>query len=119
MVAARIPSCSVSVITRSTNFSPPIVEAAPVAGASLGEAVAGALLGALAGPADVAGELAVPGAELAPGFAARPAACLHPSDSESLCSLRQATMRPPPGCTPAHSFWASSAQAARIAASDG
>ena len=59
------------------------------------------------------------GAELLLGFAASAAACLHRSDSESLCSLRQATIRPPPGCTPAHSFCASCAQAARIAASVG
>ena len=56
------------------------------------------------------------GAEPLLGFAACAAACLHPSDSASLCSLRQATIRPPPCCTPAHSLCASWAQAARIAA---
>ena len=71
------------------------------------------------GADDGAVELAALGAELLLGFAARPAACLHRSDSESLCSLRQPTIRPPPGCTSAHRFYASSAQAARIAASDG
>jgi hypothetical protein len=39
------------------------------------------------------------GAELLLPFAVSPAACLHRSDSESLCSLRQAMIRPPPGRT--------------------
>src|ERR1019366_9726980 len=129
MVAARIPSCSVSVMTRSTNFSPAAAEAA--AGAALVAGAAGEMLGPGTEPDDEAGEpaaplppaegnpMAAPGAELLPGFAGSPAACLQRSDSESLCSLRQATMRPPPGCTPAHSFCASPAQAARIAAADG
>ena len=53
------------------------------------------------------------------GLTGRPAAFLQLSDSASLCSLRQATTRPPPGCTPAHSLCASSPQAARRSASDG
>ena len=118
-------------MTRSTNFSPAAAEGGALAGAALVAGAADEMPGAGTEPDDEAGELAAalapadgnppaaPGAELLPGFAARPAACLHRSDSESLCSLRQATIRPPPGCTPAHSLCASSAQAARIAASDG
>src|SRR5580704_9781518 len=120
-------------MTRSTNFSPAVVEAAAAeAGATCRGLAAGAgveLLGQGTEPDDAVGELALPpaevnpaaapSAELLPGVAGRPAACLHRSDSESLWSLRQATMRPPPGCTPAHSFFASSAQAARSASIDG
>jgi hypothetical protein len=79
------------------------------------DAATGALAGASETLVPEAGDTL--GAEILLGFAASAAACLHRSDSESLCSLRQATIRPPPGCTPAHSFCASSAQAARIAAS--
>jgi hypothetical protein len=124
-------------MTRSTNFSVPLAGAPlPVEALGAGAGLAGAAAAGTLGPAterdELAGELAaapetsVPeaggtigalGAELLLGFAGSPAACLHRSDSESLCSLRQATIRPPPGCTPAHSFCASSAQAARIAAS--
>jgi hypothetical protein len=86
------------------NFSPAVVKAA-----FAGVTVAGMTLGAVAGLAweagaetlgsaterdGAAGELAVPGTELLLGFVGTPAACLHPSDSESLCSLRQATIRP-------------------------
>ena len=121
-------------MTRSTNFSLPAAGAALGAGAGLGWEAAAETLGPATERGGVAGELAAApgtltpeagdtpealGAELLPGFVASPAACLHRSDSESLCSLRQATIRPPPGCTPAHSFCASSAQAARIAASVG
>ena len=130
MVAARIPSCSVSVMTRSTNFSLVAAEGA-VAGAVLVAGATGETLGLGTEPDDVAGELAAAlapadgdslealGAELLPEFVARPAACLHRSDRESLCSLRQVTILPPPGWTPAHSFRALSAQALRIASSDG
>ena len=130
MVAARIPSCSVSVMTRSTNFSLVAAEGA-VAGAVLVAGATGETLGRGTEPDDAAGELAAAlapadgdslealGAELLPEFVARPAACLHRSDRESLCSLRQVTILPPPGWTPAHSFRASSAQALRIASSDG
>src|SRR6266704_1432954 len=117
MVAARIPPCSISVMTRSANFSVPLAGAvlaelafagdALDAGADLAGAAAAGTLGVAAERDDGAGELAALGAELLLGFAARPAACLHPSDSESLCCLRQATIRPPPGCTPAHNFCAS------------
>lgn len=62
---------------------------------------------------DVLGDAA---AEPEPGFAASPAAFLQRSERESLCSFRQVRIRPPPGCTPAQSFCASSAQAARSAA---
>src|ERR1700740_1414372 len=86
-------------------------------GAGLVWESAGGALGAAAGAGGVDGEPAPPGAELLLGVGGRPAACLHLSDSESLCSLRQATIRPPPGCTVAQNFCASSAQAARIAAS--
>src|SRR5580704_17414033 len=115
MVAARIPSCSVSVMTRSTNLSPATTEA-EVAGAALVARATGEEPGPGTEPDDEVGEptgasaptdgnpSAAPGAELLPGFTAMPAACLHRSDSASWCSLRQATMRPPPGCTPAHSF---------------
>src|SRR5580700_2117264 len=136
MVAARIPLCSESAMTRSTNFSLWVAESPfatlLLAGADLDEAaldagagfvsVAAETLGRATEFEDAAGESAVareepdvaagaPGAELPLVFAARPAACLHRSDSESLCSLRQATIRPPPGCTPGHSFCASSAPA--------
>jgi hypothetical protein len=70
-----------------------------------------------AGVSEAGDALEALGAELLLGLAANPAAFLHRSDSESLCSLRQATIRPPPCCTPAHSLCASWAQAARIAAS--
>src|SRR5262249_20159613 len=85
-----------------------------------------------AGAGDVAGALAVALEPLLPAgcfplaptqpeplpeLAASPAACLHRSDKASWCSLRQATIRPPPGCTPAQSFFASSPQAARTTAS--
>jgi hypothetical protein len=97
-------------MTRTTNFSP-AAEAA-VAGAVLVAGAAGEMLGPVTEPDEAAGELvaadgnplAALGAALLLGFAARPEACLHRSDSEFLCSLRQATIRPPPGCTPAHSF---------------
>src|SRR5450755_829267 len=122
MVAARIPPCSVSVMTRSANFSVPLAGAPLVvealgAGVGLAGTAAAGTLGPETERDDGAGELAALGAELLLGFAGSPAACLHRSDSASLCSLRQAPIRPPPGCTPAHSFCASSAQAARIAAS--
>src|SRR5471032_3057315 len=116
MVAARIPPCSVSVMTRSTNFSVPLA-GAPLAVEALGTARAGFAGAAAAGTLGPATERDDGAVELEALVAARPAACLHRSDSESLCSLRQATIRPPPGCTPAHSFCASCAQAARIAAS--
>src|ERR1700690_603847 len=122
MVAARIPLCSVSAMTRSANFSVPLAEAPLAAKAlSAGSGLAGGAAAGMLGPAterdDGTGELAALVAASLLGFEARPAACLHRSDSASLCSLRQATIRPPPGCTPAHSVCASSAQAARIAAS--
>src|SRR5450755_856185 len=134
MVAARIPPCSVSAMTRSTNFSPAVAGAALGAGAGLALEPAAETLAPATERDDVVGALAAApetslpevgdalealGAVLVVGFAGSPAACLHRSDRESLCSLRQATIRPPPGCTPAHSFCASSAQAARIAASVG
>src|SRR5580693_7479688 len=107
MVAARIPPCSVSVMTRSTNFSPGVA-----AGAGLASEAAAETLGPATERDDVAGELAVApeepdvatgalaaapetlvpeagdtlealGAELLLGFAASAAACLHRSDSES------------------------------------
>src|SRR5450631_3263666 len=122
MVTARIPSCSVSVATRSTNFSPGPAEVPAAAGETpLPETAPDDAARELAAALALAGgnPPAVLGAKLLLGFAVIPAACLHRSDSESLCSLRQATIRPPPDCTPAHSFCSSSAQAARIAASDG
>src|SRR5579863_1307408 len=118
MVAARIPWCSVSVITRSTNLSPPIVETAP-ATVVLSAGASCVVLGFATGADDTDGALAALGAATLPVLAVIPAAFLHRSESESLCSLRQATMRPPPGCTPAQSFCASPAHAARRSASDG
>ncbi len=58
----------------------------------------------------------VPG--FVPGPTGSPAALLHPSDRASLCCARQARIRPPPGCTPAHSFCASPAQAATSVCAD-
>jgi hypothetical protein len=118
MVAARMPLCSVSVITRSTNFSLAVAE--KLFGVAV-LAFEGAAVELAAVPADPdvagvpatapepslleAGDALEPlGAEVLLGFAASPAACLHRSDNESWCALRQATTRPPPGCTPAHSF---------------
>src|ERR1700687_2112703 len=115
MVAARIAPCSVSVMTRSTNFSPAVGGAALGAGAGFAREAAAESLGPATERDDLAGELAaapeepdvatgalapapetlVPeagdtlealGAELLLGFAACAAACLHRSDSESLCS---------------------------------
>src|SRR5882672_3710719 len=102
MVAARMPPCSVSVMTRSPNFSVPLAPEALGAGTGFAGAAAGGTLGPAMERDDGAGELPALGAELLLGFAATPAACLHRSDNASACSLRQATMRPPPGCTPAH-----------------
>src|SRR6478672_13775127 len=114
MVAARMPSCSVSAMTRATNFSLAAAEEI-VAGVVWVAVAAGEMPGRGTEPDDVAGETAASdgdpvaalGAGLLPGFAASPAACLHRSDSESLCSLRQVTILPPPGCTPSHNFRAS------------
>src|ERR1035438_643485 len=58
----------------------------------------------------------VPG--FVPGPTGSPAALLHPSDRASLCCAKQARIRPPPGCTPAHSFCASPAQAATSVCAD-
>jgi hypothetical protein len=146
MVATRIPLWSVSVIMRSVNFSPASVGMV-LAVAGLAEAAgAGTFVPAverddIAGepavapeePAFAAGALAALPAAPAPadgntsaalgaalfGFTGRPAACLHRSDSASLWSLRQAAIRPPPAGTPTHSLCTSSAQAARIAPSEG
>jgi len=40
-------------------------------------------------------------------------ACLQPSETSSLCCLRQARTRPPPAGTPAQSFCTSDAHAVR------
>ena len=65
---------------------------------------------------DEAEEVSSLDAELPLEPTGKPEAFLHPSDSSSLCSLRQATTRPPPGCTAAQNFLASAVQAARMAA---
>src|SRR5450432_3911474 len=110
-------------MTNSLNFSLPVagVAFADMAlgpGTGLAWDAGAAMLGAAAAALGAAAAALGAGLLLL-GFVGRPAACLHPSDRASLCSLRQATIRPPPGCTPAHSFCASPAQAARIAASVG
>src|SRR6478752_3305460 len=83
MVAARMPSCSVSAMTRATNFSLAAAEEI-VAGVVWVAVAAGEMPGRGTEPDDVAGEtaaadgdpLAALGAGLLPGFAASPAACL-------------------------------------------
>src|SRR6185312_16650380 len=84
--------------------------AAPAAGAAL---AAGTLMAGAGLSPEAGATAAAPAPEAPPGFAA----CLHCCESESRCCLRQAMMRPPPEGTPAQNFWASAAQAARIAAS--
>src|SRR5258707_1991928 len=145
MVTAVMPPCWVSTTARWTKRSPRMTSGVPLgAGAGLaleagavpaawdnfvaGVTAAAGALGdgaAAAGPSEAGvseADDALGGAldaELLLGFAASPAACLHRSDSESLCSLRQATIRPPPGCTPAHSFCTSDAHAVRASESCG
>src|ERR1700739_1680798 len=115
MVTAFMPPCWASTSVRWTKRSPATVTgsaAALDAGADLALESGAETRVPAAEPGGGAGEPSELGAELLLGFTVSPAACLHRSDSESLCPLRQATIRPPPGCTPAHSFFASSAQAA-------
>src|SRR6267154_2647929 len=114
MSTAFMPPCCASTTVRFTQRSLNTTgsgSAFDVAAGLVWESAAGTL-GAAADPDGFAGESAALGAELPLGFAGRPAACLHRSDNESLCSFRQATIRPPPGCTVAQNFCASSAQAA-------
>src|SRR5580700_2709241 len=113
-----MPPCWVSITERCTKRSPRTVygfAADLVVDAGLPcESEAGPLGAELVG---AAGEAGAPGAAPLFDFGGRPAACLHLSDSDSLCSLRQARIRPPPDCTFAQNFCASSAHALRIAAS--
>jgi hypothetical protein len=51
--------------------------------------------------------------EFPPDRIAAMTALLQPSETSSLCCLRQARTRPPPGCTPAQSFCTSEAHAVR------
>src|ERR1700751_6076842 len=104
-------------MTRSTNFSPAIGTGGrpagpeddatePPAAPAAGDVAAGAPAAALGALVPEAGDAL--GADDAPaalgagpllGFkGGSPAACLHPLDNWSLCSLRQATILPPPGC---------------------
>src|SRR5262249_55929713 len=119
MVTAFMLLCWVSTSVRLTQRSSRTTGSGSALDAEAGlacKSAAGALGGA-AEPDGLTGALAALGAGVLLGFAASPAACLHRSDSESLCSLRHATILPPPGCTVAQNFCASSAQATRMDAS--
>src|SRR5579862_5948772 len=102
-----MPPCWASTSVRVTKRSPATVTGSAAAldeGAGLALDSAVETRDPAAVPGGVAGEPADAGAELLFALAGRPAACLQPSDNESLWSLRQATIRPPPGCTVPHSF---------------
>src|SRR5580700_2187216 len=107
MVTAFMPPCWASTSVRLTKRSPATVtgsDAALEAGADLALESGAETCVPAAEPGGEAEGPAEPGAELLFGLGGRPAACLQRSDSESLWSLRQATTRPPPGCTVPHSF---------------
>src|ERR1700720_1353297 len=107
MVTAFMPPCWASTSMRLTKRSPATVtgfDAALDTGADLALESGGETRVPAAEPGGLAGEPAEPGAELPFGLGGRPAACLQRSDNEFLWSLRQATTRPPPGCTVPHSF---------------